>query len=281
MPPSASPSRGWRSRSRPGRRPTRSPSAWRTCPGITVVTNSSGSPTSSIASGALGPDDHPDRRRPDPSDALVGPFAVAALRTVHVDLVFVGVHGMDPRSGFTCPNLLEADTDRALIEAGRRLVVVTDHSKWGVIGISSIARLDQADVLVTDAGLSARSAGDPERGGPRVDRRRTRRRGAGRWSSRRRRSAGLPVPTDRLPARSRSAIARLAGEPHRRYNPLTDEWVLVSAGPDPPAVARAPRSPIAGPPGLTYDPDCYLCPGNVAGQWRRQPGLRRDLRLHQ
>jgi len=88
-----------------------------------------------------------------PSDALAGPFAVAALRTVHVDLVFVGVHGMDPHSGFTCPNLLEADTDRALIEAGRRLVVVADHSKWGVIGISSIARLDQADVLVTDAGL--------------------------------------------------------------------------------------------------------------------------------
>lgn len=89
-----------------------------------------------------------------PSDALAGPFAVAALRTVHVDLVFVGVHGMDPHSGFTCPNLLEADTDRALIDAGRRLVVVTDSSKWGVIGISSIARLDQADVLVTDSGLS-------------------------------------------------------------------------------------------------------------------------------
>lgn len=88
-----------------------------------------------------------------PSDALVGPFAVAALRTVHVDLVFVGVHGMDPHSGFTCPNLLEADTDRALIDAGRSLVVVADHSKWGVIGISSIARLDQADVLITDAGL--------------------------------------------------------------------------------------------------------------------------------
>jgi len=90
-----------------------------------------------------------------PSEALVGPFAVAALRTIHVDLVFVGVHGMDPRTGFTCPNLLEADTDRALIEAGRRLVVVADSSKWGVIGISSIARLDQADVLVTDAGLTA------------------------------------------------------------------------------------------------------------------------------
>jgi DeoR/GlpR family transcriptional regulator of sugar metabolism len=93
-----------------------------------------------------------------PSEALVGPFAVAALRTVHVDLVFVGVHGMDPHSGFTCPNLLEADTDRALIEAGRRLIVVADHSKWGVIGISSIARLDQADILITDAGIDADAA---------------------------------------------------------------------------------------------------------------------------
>lgn len=88
-----------------------------------------------------------------PSDALVGPFAVAALRTLHVDLVFMGVHGMDPQSGFTTPNVLEADTDRALIASGRRLVVVADHSKWGVIGISSIARLDEADTLVTDDGL--------------------------------------------------------------------------------------------------------------------------------
>lgn len=88
-----------------------------------------------------------------PSDALVGPFAVAALRTIHVDLVFMGVHGMDPHSGFTTPNLLEAETNRALVEAGRRLIVVADHTKWGVVGISSIGRLDQADVLITDSGL--------------------------------------------------------------------------------------------------------------------------------
>jgi DeoR/GlpR family transcriptional regulator of sugar metabolism len=85
-----------------------------------------------------------------PSDALVGPFAVAALRTVNVDLVIMGVHGMDPHAGFTTPNMLEAETDRAMVEAARRLVVVADHTKWGVIGISSIARLSQADTLITD-----------------------------------------------------------------------------------------------------------------------------------
>lgn len=88
-----------------------------------------------------------------PSEALVGSFAVAQLRSIHVDLAFMGVHGMGARAGFTCPNLSEADTDRAMIEAGQRLVVIADHSKWGVIGIASIARLDQADVLITDSGI--------------------------------------------------------------------------------------------------------------------------------
>jgi DeoR/GlpR family transcriptional regulator of sugar metabolism len=90
-----------------------------------------------------------------PSEALVGPFGIAQLRTVHLDLVFMGVHGMDARAGFTCPNLMEAETDRAMIEAGRRLVIVADHTKWGVVGIATIARLDQADALVTDVGLDA------------------------------------------------------------------------------------------------------------------------------
>jgi DeoR/GlpR family transcriptional regulator of sugar metabolism len=87
-----------------------------------------------------------------PSDALVGPLAVASIRSLHVDEVFMGVHGMDSR-GFTTPNLLEAETNHALLEAGRRLVVLADHTKWGVIGISSIARLDEADTLITDRAL--------------------------------------------------------------------------------------------------------------------------------
>jgi DeoR/GlpR family transcriptional regulator of sugar metabolism len=61
---------------------------------------------------------------------------------------------MDAKAGFTCPNLMEADTDRALIEAGRRLVVLADHTKWGVVGIASIATLDQADVLITDSAIA-------------------------------------------------------------------------------------------------------------------------------
>jgi DeoR/GlpR family transcriptional regulator of sugar metabolism len=34
------------------------------------------------------------------------------------------------------------------------VVVAADHSKWGVVGLASIAALSDIDVLVTDAGLS-------------------------------------------------------------------------------------------------------------------------------
>ena len=89
-----------------------------------------------------------------PSDALVGPVAVAAIKLLNVDLLLLGVHGMSTHAGFTTPNLMEAETDRALVDAARRLVVLADHTKWGTIGISTIAELADADLLITDSGLA-------------------------------------------------------------------------------------------------------------------------------
>jgi DeoR/GlpR family transcriptional regulator of sugar metabolism len=90
-----------------------------------------------------------------PSDALVGPIALTALRSLHVDMLFMGVHGMAEDSGFTTPNLLEAETNRALIASAEHLVVVVDHTKWGVRGLSRMAPLGEAEVLVSDEGLGA------------------------------------------------------------------------------------------------------------------------------
>lgn len=95
-----------------------------------------------------------------PSDALVGPVAVAAIRSLHLDMVFLGVHGMTERAGFTTPNLVEAETNRALVAAAERLVVLADHTKWGTVGISSMAGLAEAEAVVSDPGLpeAARTA---------------------------------------------------------------------------------------------------------------------------
>ena len=66
----------------------------------------------------------------------------------------MGVHGMDPVSGFTTPNLMEAEMNRAMVASAGRLVVLADHTKWGVIGLSAIAALTDASILVSDSGLT-------------------------------------------------------------------------------------------------------------------------------
>ena len=92
-----------------------------------------------------------------PSDALVGPVAVATIRSLHIDMVIMGVHGIDELAGLTTPNLIEAETNRAFVSAARRFVVVADHSKWGVVGLSEIADLAAVDTLIMDDQLSENS----------------------------------------------------------------------------------------------------------------------------
>jgi UDPglucose--hexose-1-phosphate uridylyltransferase len=62
----------------------------------------------------------------------------------------------------------------------------------------------------------------------------------------------------------------MQSSPHRRFNPLTREWVLVS-----PHRAERPwqgqtetQEQNSTPP---YDPNCYLCPGNVRAGGARNP----------
>jgi DeoR/GlpR family transcriptional regulator of sugar metabolism len=122
-------------------------------PDLTVVANSV------QVAGVLHRDARPDRTVVltggvrTPSDALVGPIAVAALGSLHVDVLFTGAHGMAEDAGFTTPNLLEAETNRALIASAERVVVIADHTKWGVRGLSRFARLDEVHVLVSDSDL--------------------------------------------------------------------------------------------------------------------------------
>ncbi|MPY54059.1 DeoR/GlpR family DNA-binding transcription regulator [Streptomyces acidicola] len=90
-----------------------------------------------------------------PSDSLVGPVADQAIAALHFDVLFLGVHGISVEAGLSTPNLAEAETNRRLVQSARRVVVVADHTKWGTVGLSSFASLEQVDTLVTDAGLPA------------------------------------------------------------------------------------------------------------------------------
>ncbi|WP_427173522.1 DeoR/GlpR family DNA-binding transcription regulator [Arthrobacter sp. 92] len=120
-----------------------------TGPRITVVTNSlriaevfhaGNTPSTVIITGG----------ERTPSDALVGPLATSSLERLHLDMLFLGVHGVDAEAGFSTPNLLEAETDRAFVAAARKVVVLADHTKWGTLGLTTIAKLEDADELISD-----------------------------------------------------------------------------------------------------------------------------------
>jgi UDPglucose--hexose-1-phosphate uridylyltransferase len=62
----------------------------------------------------------------------------------------------------------------------------------------------------------------------------------------------------------------LSDYPHRRFNPLLDEWLLVS----PHRTKRPWQGKVEKSPGMTlpaFDPACYLCPGNTRADGSKNP----------
>ena len=86
---------------------------------------------------------------------LVGSLADATLRSVYVDIAFVGVDGVDAERGLTTQNEVEAATNRVLMDRAKRTVVVADASKLGRVAFAEIAGIDRAHQLITNEGGDA------------------------------------------------------------------------------------------------------------------------------
>jgi len=95
------------------------------------------------------------------SNSVGGRFAVANLGHVYADKTFIGVDGISLKYGCTFPTNAEAEVVHRMMERTRGpIIVVADHTKWGMVSNFEVPRIDQIDRLITDDGLdeNARSA---------------------------------------------------------------------------------------------------------------------------
>ena len=118
---------------------------------ITVVTNDFG------VLGALAPKNNINivmlggelRRK---NMAFYGGLTVEALDALHVDMLFLGVDGLDLERGITTHYEPEAMLNRKMVEAARVVVAITDSSKFGKICLHRIVPASDLNVLITDRG---------------------------------------------------------------------------------------------------------------------------------
>lgn len=120
---------------------------------LIVVTNAV--PIATRLAGLAGVELHllPGRVRTT-THAAVGDDTVAALARLRLDVAFVGTNGVSLDHGLSTPDHAEAAAKKAMVAAGRRVVVLADSTKIGAEHNVRFAELGDIDVLVTDDGIS-------------------------------------------------------------------------------------------------------------------------------
>jgi len=81
---------------------------------------------------------------------LVGALAENTFSAVNVGTAILGADGVSASAGVTTHDDTEARTNRAMVAAAQRTVVVADGSKVGRVALAQMAGLDQVAALVTD-----------------------------------------------------------------------------------------------------------------------------------
>ena len=86
--------------------------------------------------------------------SLVGVMAEENIKKYYCDKVFLGVDGLDSNHGLSTPNVEEAHVNQIMIDIAKKIIVVTDSSKFFHRRFASIAPISKIDILVTDSGIS-------------------------------------------------------------------------------------------------------------------------------
>lgn len=87
--------------------------------------------------------------------AAVDGWALRTLAELTVDVAFIATNGVSAERGLTTPDPAEAAVKRAMVRAGRRVVLLADHTKIGDHHFERFADVADVDVLITDTSADA------------------------------------------------------------------------------------------------------------------------------
>ena len=99
---------------------------------------------------------------------LVGPLADLILPAIKIDTLFLGVTAIDDNGGCYTQYEDEAAINAALVRAARRTIIIADASKFGLSAFARICALSDAQILITDSGVSPADVARVEAAGVRV-----------------------------------------------------------------------------------------------------------------
>jgi len=102
------------------------------------------------------------------SRAIVGPLGRPVLERLYVDHAFLGTFGLSLEAGLTTSDPAEAYTKELVLDRARAVVLLADAAKLGTRSFAHAGRLDQVDLLVTDAPLDTAAAAAFAEAGVRV-----------------------------------------------------------------------------------------------------------------
>ncbi len=87
--------------------------------------------------------------------ATEGNFTLETIERINADKVFLGADGFSLRAGLTTANQNIAAIDRAMIRhTTGQVIVMSDHTKFGLVAAMEITKLKEIDVLITNLKMS-------------------------------------------------------------------------------------------------------------------------------
>ena len=83
-----------------------------------------------------------------------GHLVLYGIKQLRADKLFYGVEAISPEYGLTHSQLVEVNTDRALIKAFSQTIILADHTKFGRVAPASVVSVDDVDIIITGKELA-------------------------------------------------------------------------------------------------------------------------------